>query len=545
MTPGLDRLREAAHGGRGHRAPRRDRARRDAAARDLRGTGARRRRTPRATGPSPPPTRTRPSRGCGRARGSPPRGARGPARPERPRRRSRCARPSRGRSAGAASSSRSTPLYGARARGRARAARRSPSRRRASSRGRRGRRRRRDAGARRRPAAARARASARRGPPTSGRRRRRPPRNAPSARKRRSAPPSWSSTLWQSRTRRVAGQGRDRRGGARRGRGSPQNAVHQGTSSASGADRRDRLRRPLPGERRAVVEDGRRAARRRKLRIDVEAAGIEPAGIRPREGEPRRRPRGAQSSRGQKRGFARDPAAVRRRRAEDRDTGPGAHGLRRVAERGTAAPTTRGTRRRTCPAAARTRSRGDWCTSSAAPVCVSVDRHDHADVRQPARRRPRSGGWECRRRQHLDDELDVGGVEEPEVAGVAASAARPVPRRFPVSVDQATLTRKRPPFRHSVVASGVQAPGGRRREPGLNGRERHAERAVDRGVVHGVAVVVLVGPARPAELPDDLEVLEIEGRARASAARAADDVLLVEVGTLGRVAALDGIRESS
>ncbi len=75
-------------------------------------------------------------------------------------------------------------------------------------------------------------------------------RNAPSARNRRKAPPSWSSTLWQRSTRRVAGDSAaTRRRTARYGR--PQNAVHHGTSRAPGetAAIASAVRFQDPGER--------------------------------------------------------------------------------------------------------------------------------------------------------------------------------------------------------------------------------------------------------------------------------------------------------
>ncbi len=58
-------------------------------------------------------------------------------------------------------------------------------------------------------------------------------RKAPRAKKRRVIPPSWSSTLWHTRIRRVSGA-RVARSRITARYGSPQKAVHHGISTASG-----------------------------------------------------------------------------------------------------------------------------------------------------------------------------------------------------------------------------------------------------------------------------------------------------------------------
>src|SRR5206468_319753 len=66
-------------------------------------------------------------------------------------------------------------------------------------------------------------------------------------------------------------------------------------------------------------------------------------------------------------------------------------------------------------------------------------------------------------------------------------------------------------FRHGSAGSWI--------EEGLHRRKVEGERAVHRGVVHLVAVVVHVGAARPRELPDDLARAVHDRRAAAPALR--------------------------
>ncbi len=112
---------------------------------------------------------------------------------------------------------------------------------------------------------------------------------------------------------------------ARARTGSPQNAVHHGTMRASGRPAAIDVGRALPRERRAVVERGSRAdARRRETRIDVETPRVEPARIASREREPGH-VRARRKGRRQKGRLPGDAAAVRRRRAEERDVLARAH----------------------------------------------------------------------------------------------------------------------------------------------------------------------------------------------------------------------------
>ena len=205
--------------------------------------------------------------------------------------------------------------------------------------------------------------------------------NAPIERKRRNAPPSCSSTLWQSRTRRVGGrasreapQHRPQRQGPERGPPRHEEGVRAGS----------RRRRPPSASRRTARGSPGSAPRRRlgETRVPVEAARIEPARIAPRERQPTHLDFVRQLA-SQERRLAGDSAAIRRRRPQDRDA-PDRE------------PRLRGRQRRSCPAAGRRRCRGD-CRRSAPPPCPCRPRSSGPPRWSARPRRPRSAARSGRR----------------------------------------------------------------------------------------------------------------------------------------------------
>ena len=97
----------------------------------------------------------------------------------------------------------------------------------------------------------------------------------------------------------------------------PQNAVHQGTSSASGSPAAMAAPWPRQDARGAVVEQ-RQRRRRRQAGVLGEAARVEPARIGPGEGDVVHGDAPRELAARQAR-LVRDAAAVRRRRPEDRE----------------------------------------------------------------------------------------------------------------------------------------------------------------------------------------------------------------------------------
>ena len=173
----------------------------------------------------------------------------------------------------------------------------------------------------------------------------------------RSAPPSCSSTLWQSRTRRVAGESRA---------DAPQDRAHRqaprtpSTRAPGGPPRRAR-RSPRPSASRRAARGSRGSARRPTPAAadrGRSGAGRASAGTAARTSASDTSTR-SDSSRASSAVSRAMPAAIRRRRPQDRD----------APDRGARL---RDRQRPSCPAAGRRRCPGGCRRSARAPVCVST-----------------------------------------------------------------------------------------------------------------------------------------------------------------------------